>query len=52
FRLIRHTVGLVYRGYVVHQCDGLHRLMYSTADGLPHFGGARCTRRLQVLRRL
>lgn len=50
--LVSNTVGLVHRRHVMHQSDGLHRLVHSTADGLPHFGGNLCTRSLKVLGQL
>lgn len=37
--LVCHTVGLVYRRHVVHQSNGLHRLVDSTADGLADLRG-------------
>lgn len=39
--LIRHPVGLVRGGYIVHQGDGLHSLVNPAADGLADFGGCR-----------
>ena len=41
FGLVRHTVGLVHWCHVVHQGDGLHSLMDSTADGLAYLSGCR-----------
>lgn len=37
--LVSHTVGLINGCHVVHQGDGLHSLMNSTADGLSDFSG-------------
>lgn len=37
--LVCHAVGLVHGCHVVHQGDGLHSLMNSTADGLADLGG-------------
>lgn len=39
--LVSHTVGLVYWCHVVHQGNGLHGLMNSTADGLADLSGCR-----------
>lgn len=39
--LVRHAVGLVHWRHVVHQGDGLHRLVNSAADGLADLGGCR-----------
>lgn len=39
--LVRHAIGLVHGSHVVHQGNGLHSLMNSTADGLADFGGSR-----------
>lgn len=39
--LVGHTVGLVHRRHVVHQGDGLHRLVNSAADGLADLRGCR-----------
>lgn len=39
--LVRHSVGLVHRRHVVHQSDGLHSLMDSTADGFADLSGCR-----------
>lgn len=40
--LVSHAVGLIYRGDVVHQGDGLHSLMNSAADGFADLSGCRC----------
>lgn len=37
--LVCHTIGLIHGCHVVHQGDGLHSLMYSTADSLADLGG-------------
>lgn len=37
--LVRHAVGLVHGCYVVHQGDGLHSLVNSTADGFSNLSG-------------
>lgn len=39
--LVRHAVGLVHGCHIVHQGDGLHRLVDSAADGLADLGGGR-----------
>lgn len=39
--LVGHPVGLVHRRHVVHQGDGLHRLVNPAADGLADLGGGR-----------
>lgn len=39
--LVRHAVGLVHGCHVVHQGDGLHSLVDSTADGLADLSGCR-----------
>lgn len=47
--LVRHTIGLVHGCHVVHQGDGLHSLMYSTADGLAYLSGCWSPGRWKVM---
>lgn len=47
--LVRHPVGLVHRRHVVHQGDGFHSLVNSTADGLSDLSGCWGPRRWNVM---
>ena len=47
--LVCHTIGFVYGRHVVHQGDGLHSLMNSTADGLSDLSGRWSSGRWKVM---
>ncbi len=47
--LVCHAIGLIHRCHVVHQGDGLHSLVNSTADGLADLSGCWSPRGWKVM---